>query len=406
MLTFSLMSWTQNTRNKMAALMVVFFCDFQILIFNKPNHKLTQKKTAVSLSLSYICIIPFLLIGPVIFLCLGSPKRFSSQMFGKNNLCCMYCGWTITHIFIWKFKTLQLISCSKKKKNSWLYQYFFSLFTSNQVFCWNTNFEKLPKNQQGENFAMLKVMGEFSPMVFFLKLSLWKSWVKFTSSWQCHSVKVMGEFRPWHTCCTSSSLKEWLNFFRQCTGRKFNSDIRCRLTLITSRLTWFFTSSSSSSSSSIPKPWGMLGHYRWFCNQFSPFFPVLHCPLGLAELQACPFPGVVFPPLTLSALSSSPFHCALQDGLARPDEWKRWPYHCSGFFTPAKNEITGWILSQYVRKVMTCLRGVKSISKLPSFITWLYRHCGDLHSRYCIYAWSTVMSKAYRQYTLHIQREC
>ena len=36
-----------------------------------------------------------------------------------------------------------------------------------------------------------------------------------------------------------------------------------------------------------------------------------HYPLGLAELQACPFPDVVFPPLPLSALSSSPFHCAL-----------------------------------------------------------------------------------------------
>ena len=47
---------------------------------------------------------------------------------------------------------------------------------------------------------------------------------------------------------------------------------------------------------------------------FSPFFPVLHCPLGAAELQACPIPDVVFPPLPLSALSSSPFLCALQDG--------------------------------------------------------------------------------------------
>ena len=73
----------------------------------------------------------------------------------------------------------------------------------------------------------------------------------------------------------------------------------------------------SSSSSSIPSPWGTLGHHRWFCNQFSPFFPVLHCPLGLTELQACPFPDVVFPPLPLSALSSSPFHCAFQDGFGQ-----------------------------------------------------------------------------------------
>ena len=55
---------------------------------------------------------------------------------------------------------------------------------------------------------------------------------------------------------------------------------------------------------------------RWgttddFATQFSPFFPVLHCPLGLGELQACPFPDVVFPPLPLSALSSSPLSLCL-----------------------------------------------------------------------------------------------
>ena len=41
------------------------------------------------------------------------------------------------------------------------------------------------------------------------------------------------------------------------------------------------------------------------------FFTVLYCPLGLSELQACPFPDVVFPPLPLSALSSSPFSLCL-----------------------------------------------------------------------------------------------
>ena len=47
------------------------------------------------------------------------------------------------------------------------------------------------------------------------------------------------------------------------------------------------------------------------------FFSILHCPLGLGEPQACPFPDVVFPPLPLSALSSSPFHCALHDGFGQ-----------------------------------------------------------------------------------------
>ena len=62
---------------------------------------------------------------------------------------------------------------------------------------------------------------------------------------------------------------------------------------------------------------GRLGTTDDFATNFYPFFPVLHYPLGLAELQACLFPDVVFPPLLLSALSSSPFHCALQDGFGQ-----------------------------------------------------------------------------------------
>ena len=50
-----------------------------------------------------------------------------------------------------------------------------------------------------------------------------------------------------------------------------------------------------------------------FATSFLHFFPLLYCPLGPAELQACPFPNVVFLPLSLSALSSSPFYRALQD---------------------------------------------------------------------------------------------
>jgi len=44
---------------------------------------------------------------------------------------------------------------------------------------------------------------------------------------------------------------------------------------------------------------------------FPPFSPFLHCPLGLGELQACPFPDVVFPSLPLSAFSSSPLSLCL-----------------------------------------------------------------------------------------------
>ena len=35
------------------------------------------------------------------------------------------------------------------------------------------------------------------------------------------------------------------------------------------------------------------------------------------ERQVCPFPDVVFLPLLLSAFSSSPSHCALQDGFGQ-----------------------------------------------------------------------------------------
>ena len=52
-------------------------------------------------------------------------------------------------------------------------------------------------------------------------------------------------------------------------------------------------------------------------RMISPPVPVRHCPLGLGELQACSFHDVVFPPLPLSALSSSCFHCALQDSFGQ-----------------------------------------------------------------------------------------
>ena len=49
----------------------------------------------------------------------------------------------------------------------------------------------------------------------------------------------------------------------------------------------------------------------------SSIFPVLRCPLRLGELQSCPSPDVVFPPLPLSAWWFSLFHCALQDGFGQ-----------------------------------------------------------------------------------------
>ena len=61
----------------------------------------------------------------------------------------------------------------------------------------------------------------------------------------------------------------------------------------------------------------IVGAPQMISQPVSSIFPVLHCPVGLGELQVCSFPDVVFPPLSLSALSSSPFHCALQDGFGQ-----------------------------------------------------------------------------------------
>ena len=87
----------------------------------------------------------------------------------------------------------------------------------------------------------------------------------------------------------------------------------------------------TSSPSPIDSPRGSLGYHRWLHNPFPPFFSVLRCPLGLGEFQASPSNSLMLssrlffclpcllPSFTvfLSALSSSPFHCALQDGFGQ-----------------------------------------------------------------------------------------
>ena len=95
-----------------------------------------------------------------------------------------------------------------------------------------------------------------------------------------------------------------------------------------------------TSPSPIPQPHGSLGHHRWLHDPFLPFFSVPHCPLGLSKLQACPLPDAVFPPLFLSALSS-PFHCALQDGLEVA--WTCLPFIRSGWQDVIIQERTGSI---------------------------------------------------------------
>ena len=85
---------------------------------------------------------------------------------------------------------------------------------------------------------------------------------------------------------------------------------------------WFLVICSSISNRHHHHHLSLNREGRWgttddFATSFLHFFPVLRCPLGLGEPQARPFPDVVFPPLPLSALSSSPCHRALQDGFGQ-----------------------------------------------------------------------------------------
>ena len=61
----------------------------------------------------------------------------------------------------------------------------------------------------------------------------------------------------------------------------------------------------------------VVGAQQMILQPVFSIFPCSPLRLGLGELQACPLPDVVFPPLRLSALSSSPFHCTLQDGFGQ-----------------------------------------------------------------------------------------
>ena len=78
-----------------------------------------------------------------------------------------------------------------------------------------------------------------------------------------------------------------------------------------------------------PQTLRIVGAPRMTSQPVSSFF--LFSTALWGELQACPFPDVVFPPLPLSALSSSPFHCALYGGFW-PDLMNRSYVHTTAFF--------------------------------------------------------------------------
>ena len=86
--------------------------------------------------------------------------------------------------------------------------------------------------------------------------------------------------------------------------------------------------------SPIPEPRVSLGHHRWLHNQFALFFcsPLPSWTWRTPGLSI-PWCWLPPPPLSLSAMAPSPFHCGLQDGfgqtwwtggMSRP--W--WGYTC------------------------------------------------------------------------------
>ena len=121
--------------------------------------------------------------------------------------------------------------------------------------------------------------------------------------------------------------------------------------------------SSSHLSLNLEGRWGTTDD---FAISFLHFFSVLHYPLGLGEIQACPFPDVVFPPLFQPALSSSPLTVPCKMVFARPDERETCPYHFSlPLFTMVRRSscslIARWILARTSSLVTWSLHEMHSI---------------------------------------------
>ena len=115
----------------------------------------------------------------------------------------------------------------------------------------------------------------------------------------------------------------------------------------------------------------VVGAPQLISQPVSYIFPVLHCPLGLAELQAGPFPDVVLPPLPLSALLLSPFTVPCKMVLARHNERETWSHHCSlCLFTMVWRSSCGpiacWILARTPRWWHSlCMRCMVSCGSTP-----------------------------------------
>ena len=105
--------------------------------------------------------------------------------------------------------------------------------------------------------------------------------------------------------------------------------------------------------------WGITYVYT---TSFLLFFSVLYCPLGLGELQACPFPDVVLTPPFLSALSSPPPPSLFLARRFWPDLMNRRHVH-----------------STSVCVSLRCSRGLRVIRLLAEswqrFPRWQHGHC-------------------------------
>ena len=131
---------------------------------------------------------------------------------------------------------------------------------------------------------------------------------------------------------------------------------------------------------------GVIGAPQMASKRVSSILLGFHCPLGLGELWACSmcsFPDVVFPTLFLSALSSSPFNCALQDGFGHTDERNTCPHHCSlRLFTIVRwsscGPIACWILARTSLLVAWSLYEMCVVSSGSTLFPWLLFFFGAL----------------------------
>ena len=101
----------------------------------------------------------------------------------------------------------------------------------------------------------------------------------------------------------------------------------------------------------------VVGAPQMISQPVSSIFPVLHRPLGLGKLRACPFPDVVFPSLPLSALSPFPLSLCLA----------RW------FWLDLMNGRHDHTTAVCVSLLCHCIIcQVKHVNLIPSWLLWTW----------------------------------